>query len=110
MHVAGRRPRTPPSDVQSAPRHARPLPPGGGTGRALHCRRNVPLPTSSSRSEYITVGRIARLVCPHGRSRGPETTGATGDEVRGHPYWVTTTEAAEVLGVTATRVRQLVRR
>ena len=29
---------------------------------------------------------------------------------RGHSYWLNTTEAAEVLGVTPSRVRQLVRR
>jgi hypothetical protein len=37
------------------------------------------------------------------------TTRPSGVMSRGHPYWLTMTGAAEILGVMPTRVRQLVR-
>ena len=64
-------------------------------------------------AKMVSQGRLTKA-CKHQRQgldlRDVEELALERWRRPGHPYWVTTREAAEILGVSATRVRQLVRR
>ena len=64
-------------------------------------------------AKMVSQGRLTKA-CKHQRQglnlRDVEELALEKWRCPGHPYWLTTRDPAEILGVSATRVRQLVRR